>query len=119
MVLLIQDCPLSWLGTGVSEPFNKKWQVRSVLWAQTSTFSEMLILKKLNRQNTKFLLIHKYMYAVILFKTNGLWISDSNRHRFQNICPPISQIVLNSFMKISSKEILIKLPIVLKISKCS
>ena len=49
--------------------------------------------------------------------------SDSCRHRSQDICPPISQIVLKNFVKISliitecAEEILIKLEIVLKISK--
>ena len=50
--------------------------------------------------------------------------SDSARHRSQDICPPISQIVLKNFMKISliiecPEEILIELAIVLKISKTS
>ena len=27
--------------------------------------------------------------------------SDSSRHQFQDICPPISQIVLKNFIKIS------------------
>jgi hypothetical protein len=48
--------------------------------------------------------------------------SDKARHRSQEICPPISQMVLKNFIKISlfieecSEEILIKLAIVLKIS---
>ena len=52
-------------------------------------------------------------------------VSDSDRHRSQDICPPISQIVLKKFIKIillikeCPKEILIKLAIVLKISKSS
>jgi hypothetical protein len=41
-------------------------------------------------------------------------ISDSSMS--QDICPPISQIVLKNFIKIRLKEILIKLIIVLKIS---
>jgi len=47
--------------------------------------------------------------------------SDLARHRSQDICPPISQIVLKNFIKISlnikecPEEILIKLAIVLKI----
>jgi hypothetical protein len=51
--------------------------------------------------------------------------SDSARHWSQDICPPISQIVLKNFIKISliikecPEEILIKLAIVLKISKSS
>ena len=46
--------------------------------------------------------------------------SDSARHRSQDICPPISQIVLKTFITISliikncPEEILIKLVIVLK-----
>jgi hypothetical protein len=48
--------------------------------------------------------------------------SDSARYRSQGICPSISQIVLVNFLKISliikcPEEILIKLVIVLKISK--
>jgi hypothetical protein len=49
--------------------------------------------------------------------------SDSARHPSQGISPPISQIVLKNFIKISliikefPEEILIKLAIVLKISK--
>jgi hypothetical protein len=49
--------------------------------------------------------------------------SDSARHPSQDISPPISQIVLKNFIKISliikefPEEILIKLAIVLKISK--
>jgi hypothetical protein len=45
--------------------------------------------------------------------------------QFQDICPPISHIVLKNFINISliiqecSEEILIKLAIVLKISKSS
>ena len=52
-------------------------------------------------------------------------VSDSARHRSQDICPPISQIVLKIFIKISliikecSEEILIKLEIVLTMSKSS
>ena len=51
--------------------------------------------------------------------------SDSARHRYQDICPPISQIVLKNVIKISLiikeclEEILIKLAIILKISKSS
>jgi hypothetical protein len=51
--------------------------------------------------------------------------SDSARHWSQDISPPISQIVLKNFIKISliikecPEEILIKLAIVLKISKSS
>jgi hypothetical protein len=51
--------------------------------------------------------------------------SDSARHRSQDIYPPISQIVLKSFIKISliikecPEKILRKLAIVLKISKSS
>jgi hypothetical protein len=51
--------------------------------------------------------------------------SDSARHWSQDICPPISQTVLKNFVKISliikecAEEILIKLEIVLKISKSS
>jgi hypothetical protein len=52
--------------------------------------------------------------------------SDSARHQFQDICPPISQIVRKiNFIKISliikecPDEILMKLAIVLKISKSS
>ena len=51
--------------------------------------------------------------------------SDSARHRSLDICPPISQIVLKNFIKISliikecPEEILINLAIVLKISKSS
>ena len=50
--------------------------------------------------------------------------SDSARHWFQDICPPISQTVLKNFIKINliiecPEEILIKLLIVLKISKTS
>ena len=47
--------------------------------------------------------------------------SDSVRHRSQDICPPISQIVLKDFIKICliikecPEEILIKLAVVLKI----
>jgi hypothetical protein len=49
--------------------------------------------------------------------------SDSARHWTQDICPPISKIVLKNFIKICliikecSEEILIKLAIVLKIPK--
>jgi hypothetical protein len=51
--------------------------------------------------------------------------SDSARHRSQKKCPPISQIVLKNFINISliikecHEEYLIKLSIVLKISKSS
>jgi hypothetical protein len=51
--------------------------------------------------------------------------SDSARHGSQDIYPPISQIVLKNFIKISlivkecPEEILIKLEIILKISKSS
>jgi hypothetical protein len=51
--------------------------------------------------------------------------SDSARHRSQDICPPISQIVLKNFIKINlitkecPEKILIKLAIILKISKSS
>jgi hypothetical protein len=51
--------------------------------------------------------------------------SDSARHRSQDICPSIFQIVLKNFIKISliikecPEEILIKLAIALKISKSS
>ena len=49
--------------------------------------------------------------------------NNSARHRSQDICPPISQIVLkykNQFIiKECPEEILIKLAIVLKISKSS
>ena len=51
--------------------------------------------------------------------------SDSARHRYQDICPPIFQIVLKNFIKISlivkecPEEVLIKLAIVLKITKSS
>ena len=54
-----------------------------------------------------------------------LIVSDSARHRSRDICPPISQIVLKNFIKIHliikecPGEILIKLTIVLKISKSS
>ena len=50
-------------------------------------------------------------------------INDSARHQYQDICPPIFQIFLKNFIKISSiikecpEEILVKLEIVLKISK--
>ena len=60
-----------------------------------------------------------------LFITMKLIVSDSARHRSRDICPPTSQIVLKSFIKISliikecPGEILIKLTIVLKISKSS
>ena len=53
------------------------------------------------------------------------YVSDSARHLSQDIFPPISQIVLKNFMKINiiikecPEEILIKLAIVLKISKSS
>jgi hypothetical protein len=53
------------------------------------------------------------------------YYSDSARHRSQDICSPISQIVLKNFIGISlnikecPEEILIKLAIVLKISKSS
>jgi hypothetical protein len=49
--------------------------------------------------------------------------SDSARHRSQDICPPISQIVLKNFTKICllikecPEEILIKLAFVLKLFK--
>jgi hypothetical protein len=55
----------------------------------------------------------------------NLFHSDSTRHLFPDICPPISKIVLKNFIKISliikecPDEILIKLAIVLKISKSS
>ena len=51
--------------------------------------------------------------------------SDSARHRYQDICPPIFQIDMKNFIKISlivkecPEEILIKLAIVLKITKSS
>jgi hypothetical protein len=51
--------------------------------------------------------------------------SNSTRHLSPDICPPISKIVLKNFIKISliikecPDEILIKLAIVLKISKSS
>jgi hypothetical protein len=51
--------------------------------------------------------------------------SDSARHRSQDICQLISQIVLKNFIKINliikdcPEEILIKLAIFLKISKFS
>ena len=60
-----------------------------------------------------------------LFITMKLIVSDSARHWSRDICPPISQIVLKNFIKISliikecPGEILIKLTIVLKISKSS
>jgi len=50
---------------------------------------------------------------------------DLARHRSQDICSPISQIVLNNFIKISliikecPERIFIKLTIVMKISKSS
>jgi hypothetical protein len=49
------------------------------------------------------------------FKFSSIFVSDSARHRFQDICPPIFQIVLKNFINISliiqecSEEILIKL----------
>ena len=52
-------------------------------------------------------------------------LSDSTRHRSWDICPPISQIVLKNFIKISliikecPEEIMRKLAIVLKISMSS
>ena len=52
-------------------------------------------------------------------------ISDSVRHRSQDICPSISQMVLKNFIRISlnikecPEEILIQLATVLKISKSS
>jgi len=52
-------------------------------------------------------------------------VSDSARYRSQDICPPISQIVRKDFTKINliikecPEEILIKLAIVMKISKSS
>ena len=55
----------------------------------------------------------------------NLFHSDSTRHLSPDICPPISKIVLKNFIKISliikecPDEILIKLAIVLKISKSS
>jgi len=60
-------------------------------------------------------------HYTILFITS----SDSARHRSKDICPPISQIVLKNLMKISliikecPNEIVLKLTIVLKISKSS
>ena len=52
--------------------------------------------------------------------------NDSARHRYQDICPPIFQIVMKNVIKISliifkecREEILIKLAIILKISKSS
>jgi hypothetical protein len=51
--------------------------------------------------------------------------SDSAKRRSQDICPPISQVVLKNFIKMSLiikeclEEILIKLAIVLKILKSS
>jgi hypothetical protein len=58
-------------------------------------------------------------------KVHVYCISDSARLRSQDTCPPISQIVLKNFIKISliikecPEEILIKLAIVLKIAKSS
>ena len=55
----------------------------------------------------------------------NIFHSDSTRHLSPDICPPISKIVLKNFIKISliikecPDEILIKLAIVLKISKSS
>jgi hypothetical protein len=54
-----------------------------------------------------------------------MYYSDADRHRSQDNYPPISQIVLKNFIKISliikesPEEILLKLAIVLKISKSS
>jgi hypothetical protein len=54
-----------------------------------------------------------------------MYYSDADRHRSQDIYPPLSQIVLKNFIKISliikesPEEILLKLAIVLKISKSS
>jgi len=51
--------------------------------------------------------------------------SDSTRRGSQDICPPISQIKIKNFTKICliikkcPEDVLIKLPIVLKISKSS
>jgi len=67
--------------------------------------------------------VKKYKICVAINILNAF--SDSARHRSQDICPPISQIVLKNFIKISSiikecaEEIFIKLAIVLKISKSS
>jgi hypothetical protein len=64
-----------------------------------------------------------YFYKVV--KKEVILYSDSARHQSQDNCPPISQIVLKNFIKISliikeyPEEILIKLAIVVKISKSS
>jgi hypothetical protein len=64
-----------------------------------------------------------YFYKVV--KKEVILYSDSARHQSQDNCPPISQIVLKNFIKISliikeyPEEFLIKLAIVLKISKSS
>jgi hypothetical protein len=60
-------------------------------------------------------------HYTILFITS----SDSARHQSKDICPPISQIVLKNLIKNSliikecPNEIVLKLTIVLKISKSS
>jgi hypothetical protein len=63
--------------------------------------------------------------VLVLVQSRHHYHSDSARHRSQDICPPISQIVLKNIIKISliikecPEEILIKQAIVLKISKSS
>jgi len=70
-----------------------------------------------------FLDFEGYQKQCLMNKTKQC--SDSTRHRSRDICPPISQIVPKNFIKISlilkecPEDILIKLVIVLKISKSS